>query len=287
LIVIKLQGGLGNQMFQYAIALNYSNTVYLDFCFLETNNISNNQFTKRDFELSIFPNLVYKKFTKFHSKIAFSNNIIYRILRKLFFIKFKYVKQIENEFVTIEKSKHMYIDGFFQSEKYFILKSKEIIDVFHFPELDKKNNEVKKKILQQTNSVCLHIRRGDYLKPDVKKYHGILPKDYYTNAVNLITEKHLDAHFFVFSDDENYAKEQYGHLINFTIIQGNSKNSWKDMALMSVCKHHIIANSSFSWWGAWLSTTRNSIKIVPKKWFNSEVATFDIDIIKPLDWIKM
>ena len=274
-------------MFQIAIALNYSNTVYLDFSFLKTNNISNNQFTKRDFELAIFPNLKYKNFTKFHSNIFFSNNIIYRILRKLFFIKFDYVKQKENEFVIVSESRNIYFDGFFQSEKYFILKRKEIIDIFHFPELDKKNIEIKKKILQQSNSVCLHIRRGDYLKPDVKKYHGILPKDYYTNSINLITEEHLDAHFFVFSDDENYAKEQFRYLDNFTIIQGNSKNSWKDMALMSACKHHIIANSSFSWWGAWLSNAGNSIKIAPKNWFNSEVAQFDIDIIKPLDWLKM
>lgn len=274
-------------MFQYAMALNYSNTVHLDFSFLKTNNISNDQFTKRDFELSIFPNLKFKNFTKFHRNIVFSNNILLRILRKLLHVNFEYVHQIENEFVTATKRTNIYFDGFFQSEKYFILKRKEIIDIFRFPELDKKNKEVKKKILQQSNSVCLHIRRGDYLKPDVKKYHGILPNEYYINSINLITENHLDAHFFVFSDDENYAKEQYGHLDNFTIIQGNSKNSWKDMALMSVCKHHIIANSSFSWWGAWLSNSGNSIKIVPENWFNAEVAQFDIDLIKPFDWLKM
>lgn len=133
----------------------------------------------------------------------------------------------------------------------------------------------------------MHIRRGDYLKEEVKKYHGILEQKYYDSAIEHINEQYNNVHYFVFSDDENFAKEQYGHLENFTIVEGNTKDAWKDMALMSFCKHHIIANSSFSWWGAWLSESKESIKIAPKNWFNSEIANFEINNIIPTNWIKI
>ena len=287
MIVSKLQGGLGNQMFQYAIAYSYSKTVYIDFSFLKKHKSSNHQFTKRDFELSLFPHLKYYEFTEFLRNLYFSNNRKYRLLRKFFRIKINIIRQKENEFISIEKNNNIYLDGFFQSEQYFLSKRKELLSVFKFPALDNNNEAIRNKIIAHSNSVSLHIRRGDYLKEEVKKYHGILDQKYYDSAIEIIKKKYNDVHFYVFSDDEDFAIEQYGNLENFTIVKGNSKNAWKDMALMSYCKHHIIANSSFSWWGAWLSTYKDSINIAPKKWFNPEVALFNIDDFVPSHWIKI
>ena len=285
--ITKLQGGLGNQMFQYAMAFSCSERVYIDFSFLQKNNKTNDTFTKRDFELSLFPNLKYKEFTEFYRNILFSNQRRYYYFRKLFSIKPSVVKQKENELVEFKKNKFLYLDGYFQSEKYFIKKRKELLHIFEFPALDHENQTLKEQILQHPNSVSLHIRRGDYLKEEIKNYHGILEQEYYDKAIETIKEKYSNAHFFVFSDDEDFAIEQYGGLENFTIVKGNSKNAWKDMALMSYCKHHIIANSSFSWWGAWLSTYKNSINIAPQNWFNPELANFNIDDFVPSHWIKI
>ena len=285
--ITKLQGGLGNQMFQYAIAYSYSKTVYLDFSFLKKHKSSNHQFTKRDFELSLFPRLKYYEFTESLRNLYFSNNRKYRLLRKFFRIKINIIRQKENEFISIEKSNNIYLDGFFQSEQYFLSKRKELLSVFKFPALDKNNEAIKNEIIAHSNSVSLHIRRGDYLKEEVKKYHGILDQKYYDSAIEIIKKKYNDVHFYVFSDDENFAKEKYGDSENFTIVEGNTKDAWKDMALMSFCKHHIIANSSFSWWGAWLSESKESIKIAPISWFNSEIANFDIHNIVPKNWIKI
>jgi hypothetical protein len=116
-IVSKLQGGLGNQMFQYATAYSYSKTVYLDFSFLASQNATNYHFTKRDFELTLFPNLKYKEFTEFHHNLFFSKSRKYRLLRKLFQIKLNLIKQQENELVHIQKNRHIYFDGYFQSEQ--------------------------------------------------------------------------------------------------------------------------------------------------------------------------
>lgn len=286
MIITKLQGGLGNQMFQYAVAFGYGRKIHLDFSFLEKHNTSNAQFTKRDFELSLFPKLKYRLFTPQLRQVLFSSQKRYRIIRKVMGIKLNIVKQKENEFLKIDKNKHMYFDGFFQSEKYFIQKRKDLLEAYTFPDLDQKNNRTKEEILKTPNAVSIHIRRGDYLKEEVKKYHGVLDQKYYDDAIELIKKKYANTHFYVFSDDEEYAESLYGHLDNFSIIKENSKEAWKDMALMTYCKHHIIANSSFSWWGAWLST-RDGLKIAPKNWFNPEVVNFEIDIIIPSNWIKI
>ena len=205
MIITKLQGGLGNQMFQYAIAYSYSKKVYIDFSFLKKHKSSNHQFTKRDFELSLFPRLKYYEFTESLRNLYFSNNRKYRLLRKFFRIKINIIRQKENEFISIEKSNNIYLDGFFQSEQYFLSKRKELLSVFKFPALDKNNEAIKNEIIAHSNSVSLHIRRGDYLKEEIKKYHGILAPQYYVSAIEIISNKYCYPHFFVFSEDETFA----------------------------------------------------------------------------------
>lgn len=285
MIISKIQGGLGNQMFQFATSYANSSKIYLDMDFMRDLKFSSATFTKRDFELSLFPNLAYKEASPFQKKLFLSRGLFYKLLRR--FYSAKVIIQQENEFIHIPQDNYIYLDGYFQSEKYFKHKRKELLPVFRFPELDAVNQKIKNSITEVTNSISLHIRRGDYLKPEVVKYHGVLPASYYHQALRILQDKINDTHVFIFSDDTTFAKDNFGKIPHVTIVEGNEKEGWKDMALMAYCRHHIIANSSFSWWGAWLSPHENGIKIAPSNWFNPDVVQFIIDDIIPEQWIKI
>lgn len=282
MVITKIQGGLGNQMFQFAVGLAQSPTVYLDLDFIKQNNIDSEKFTKRNFELDIFPNLQYKISTKLKKKVFFSDHLFYKALRRL--IHSKTLIQKGNEFINIPSSNWLYLDGYFQSEKYFINKRKELLHCFTFPALDSKNQAIQDKLLSISNSVAVHIRRGDYLKPEVQKYHGILPLSYYEEAIAHFQEEQGEITLVVFSDDIKFAQQYFNKYENTVIVSGNNDHGWKDMALMSSCTHHIIANSTFSWWGAWLSTRENGKKIAPKNWFNQQVVEYNIHNIIPSCW---
>lgn len=286
MIITKLQGGLGNQMFQYAVARSrsYNKNVYLDFSFLQQNNTSSEAFTSRDFEIGIF-NITYKTFSNDLRKIFFGKTFKNRVLRRFIYGKLIYVKQAENEFIKIHSAKNIYLDGYFQSEKYFQNIRKTLLEEFIFPSVDKKNSMILDKINSSENSVSIHIRRGDYLKPKVQNYHGTLTPEYYYNAIKILNESFENCKYFVFSDDIPYTKGIFRDIENIEYVDLNhGKDSWKDMFLMSNCSHHIIANSSFSWWGAWLGQKKGKT-IAPENWFNKEIAHFDIHDIIPKNWI--
>ncbi len=279
-------GGLGNQMFQYAVSFAQGQDVFIDFSFLQNNNKSNEHFTARKFELDLFPNLNWKSFTKRHRLLYLSNsehNLLGRV-RSLLGVYCKLVVQQENEFVHLPNHPNLYFVGYFQSEKYFQHKRAELLNTFDFPELDRRNMPYLNEIMAVENSVSVHIRRGDYLKPSVLEYHGVLPDAYYTKALNHIVERYSDIRLFVFSDDQDYAKSLFGDSDKVIYIQGNESSAWQDMALMTKCRHHIIANSSFSWWGAWLSTELG-ITVAPQNWFNPQRVRFNIHDFIPNSWI--
>lgn len=278
-------GGLGNQMFQYAVSFAQGQDVFIDFSFLQNNNKSNEHFTARKFELDLFPNLHWKSFTTRH-RLLYLSHSEHRLLgrlRSLLGFYCKWVVQQENEFVHIPNHANLYFVGYFQSEKYFQHKRAELLKTFDFPELDRRNLPYLNEIMAAENSVSVHIRRGDYLKPSVLEYHGILPDAYYTKSLEHIADRHSDTTLFVFSDDQDYAKSLFGDSDKVIYIQGNESSAWQDMALMTKCRHHIIANSSFSWWGAWLSQ-KSGITIAPKNWFNPQKVKFDIHDFIPKTW---
>ena len=140
-------------------------------------------------------------------------------------------------------------------------------------------------ISDSSNSVSIHIRRGDYLKsPIIQDVHGIVPIEYYQKAIDILLKKHDNLNLFLFSDDMNYVKDIFNNYSNLFFVEGNdNKDSWQDMALMSACKHHIIANSSFSWWGAWLSN-QEGVTFAPRHFFNPKVDYYINDYI-PENWI--
>lgn len=289
MILTKLQGGLGNQMFQYACARNLiskNQKVYLDLNFINNHIVSSSVFTARNYELNIFENCQTRILNSSKRKMFFDKRLRYRIIRRLFLKNIQFVNQLENEYINIDtKSKNIYLNGYFQSEKYFIKKRNLIINDFSFPTLDAINKQLLDQISNDINSVSIHVRRGDYLKKKVTEYHGCLPLSYYISSVNDLSNKFDDLKFYIFSDDKDFIESSFGFIKNKIIVSGNTgKHSWKDMCLMTYCKHHIIANSSFSWWGAWLSET-DGITFAPRNWFNPQMAKFEINDIIPNNWI--
>lgn len=180
-------------------------------------------------------------------------------------------------------SKHSYLlDGYWQSEKYFASCVNQVRQAFKFPSLDKGNQLIAQQI-EQVNSVSVHVRRGDYVNNPL---HGdICTLDYYKRAIGIINSKIANPQFYVFSDDVAWCKDNLS-LPNAVYVDGNQgKNSYKDMQLISLCKCNIIANSSFSWWGAWLNINSNKVVIAPRKWFND--TRFNVSDLLPNEWIKI
>jgi len=292
MIVIKLQGGLGNQMFQYAIGriLAEKNGVdlLLDNSFFEDQE-KKTGFTPRQFELDVFKPK-HRWADKKTVKSFFTESQVRR-LRKYLGLPYKKVYREEVCYFDVSilsLSIPVYLDGYFQSEKYF--KGNEILiqKIFEFPHLE---GSYSKEILQSidiTESVSVHFRRGDYIQDAVTgNFHGVCSLDYYKNAFRYINDELRRPHFFVFSDDIEWVEQQLsGWVTDITFVKGNtdSKN-WIDMMLMSNCKHHIIANSSYSWWGAWLNQNPNKIVIAPKKWFNDPL--IDTKNMVPESWIRI
>jgi hypothetical protein len=292
MVILKLQGGLGNQMFQYAIgrivAEKNEVDLLLDNSFFEDQE-KKTGFTPRQFELEVFKpkyRLADKKIVK-----SFFTESQVRRLRKYLGLSYKKVYREEVCYFDISilsLSIPVYLDGYFQSEKYFKGNESLIKNIFDFPHLE---GSYFKEILQSIKieeSVSVHFRRGDYIQDEViGNFHGICTLDYYKNAIGYMIEELKSPHFFVFSDDIDWVEQQLSGLVtNITFVKGNSDSkSWTDMMLMSNCKHHIIANSSYSWWGAWLNQNPDKIVIAPKKWFNDPLIC--TKNLVPESWIRI
>ena len=273
MIIVRVTGGLGNQMFQYAMYKSLEKKgklVKLDSkSFYETKKEHNGYELERIFDIK--PN----KPTKEDLEKFDENNIstLFKIKRKLFGDK-KFVYDTK-EYVfnkDVYKLKNSYLNGYWQSIKYFEGIENDIKKDFQFKnQLDNKNLEILNEI-ENSNSISIHIRRGDYMSHENYNMYGcIATPTYYKKAIKVIEEKVENPTFFVFSNDMDWVKKNIQINSRVFYIDINSGNgSYKDMQLMSNCKHNIIANSSFSWWGAWLNENKNKIVIAPKKWINRE-----------------
>ena len=182
-----------------------------------------------------------------------------------------------------------YLQGFWQTEKYFIEFEDQIRKDFAFKSpLNEKNSQLVKQI-SETNSVSIHLRRGNYVSdPSTSVVHGTCDLEYYRNAAKLVAEKIGDPVFYIFSDDPEWVKENL--IVDFPSVYVNhnsGKEGYNDMRLMSHCKHNIIANSTFSWWGAWLNENREKIVVAPKKWFAKETFQQNVQDLYPDGWIKL
>lgn len=180
-----------------------------------------------------------------------------------------------------------YLHGYWQSEKYFADSSEKIRGEFEFRgEMSPANLRVAEKICAAKNSVSLHVRRGDYaIEPRTKAIHGLCSISYYYDAIKYISDRIENPMFFVFSDDIPWVKKNLViHHARVYIDYNKGVESYNDMHLMSLCRNQIIANSSFSWWGAWLNPVADRIVIAPKYWFAMKVDTSDLI---PNEWVRL
>lgn len=291
MITVSLSGGLGNQMFQYAaakaLATRLNTSLTLDLYTLEKRT----QATKRHFELGIF-NIHVEKRNTIKGKIL---NKIFPIAqrRRKFFSLFGFFTDTaailyQPSFESLKDNITMM--GNFQNELYF-KNIKEIIRYdFNFRKpLRGKNVELAEK-LHNVNSVSVHIRRGDYITNSGAATNFVTcDKAYYENAIDYTLRTVSNPEFFVFSEDFEWIKENLNfgnHPVTF-IDWNKGKDSYIDMQLMSLCKHNIIANSSFSWWGAWLNANTGKMVIAPDKWFQDEKKNALLDQFYPEGWIKI
>ncbi len=292
MVITKLIGGIGNQMFQYAAgkALAEHHDVELK---LDTNDFqfySNRRFSLGHFNINadIATNEEILKFIgKNKSKsLMILRERLGRLLplkrRKIYYEPhFHY----DENFFSLPP--HIYINGYWQSEKYFNNIKSIILNDFSFREpLEGVNKEISEKILS-SNSVSIHIRRGDYVTNKFTFFtHGVCGIEYYLNAINYISNLVEEPHFFIFSDEPEWASDNLITTFPVTFVNHNSgQNDFEDMRLLSICRHHIIANSSFSWWGAWLCKNEDKIVVAPKKWFNEyRASTKDL---YPVQWVTI
>ncbi len=196
-------------------------------------------------------------------------------------------KQFHFDPNVLNAPKDSYLNGYWQSERYFPNVHEILRQEFQFKYSQDLKSRHLSALMSSTDSVAVHIRRGDYVEnPTHLNHHGLCSLDYYERSTQSIINKVSDPHFFVFSDEPQWAKENLKLEFPVTIVDHNNDDySYEDMRLMSQCKHQIIANSSFSWWAAWLNNHPQKIVIAPLKWFNNSPA--DTRDLIPTSWFRI
>jgi hypothetical protein len=289
MIIVKLIGGLGNQMFQYSTALALSRLkrteLFIDLSELNK-SIGGGRIAHKleldafNIQLKIAPNEEVLRLKKLGEKK------IIRALHRFFPFLFPAIYAAESglkfhsQFVNYPSN--TYLNGYWQNQKYFSSIKSELYQLFtpKLPPSQKVNEFIQK--INSHNSVSVHVRRGDYLMPEISNYHGNCDIGYYKEAMRFMSKEILNPVFFVFSNDLEWCKLNLPSNFNLVFVNHNDENFW-DMLLMSYCKHNIIANSSFSWWGAWLNKNSNKIVVAPEYWYN-KVRSKEIDIVDK-SWI--
>ena len=271
MVVVRLRGGLGNQMFQYAagrrLALQLGTELKLD----ATAYMAG---ANRHYSLTHF---------RVAAEVATPRKIDYwlgrgNVLARLSvrFFQRKSIQQVteqnfrfDPEVLTLPDN--VYLDGYWQDERYFADASDQIRKDLSFHEpLRGRNAELATRIGSCT-AVALHVRRGDYVdNPSTNAWHGVCSTTFYRNSIERINADCDDPVFFVFSDDLAWARRNLPLPCNAVFVAGNdATQAALDLHLMTLCRHHIIANSSFSWWGAWLAKHPDQIVLAPKHWYRN------------------
>ena len=257
---LNIRGGLGNQMFQYALYLQLKKlgkNVTFDLTTYQETDIHNGFELQKVFTLDGHnPRIIHSKFINYIRRLSARGATPGKRHGFVFFEgAMRYGVYLE-----VFTTKAPIIEGYFQSECYFKDAKDEVRKAFVFRDIDDNNINIAEE-MKQRNSVAVHIRRGDYAAFGMK----LLGSDYYQKAINHIKKVVKDSHFYIFSDDvEEARKIADGCGITYSLITHNTgANSYKDMYLMSNCKHNIIANSSFSWWGAWLNPNPEKVVVSP------------------------
>lgn len=289
MVVTKLMGGLGNQLFQYAAARHIAEInnaeLKIDVSFFETYELHT---------YSIWAFNIQERFASKGEVAALSiseQGIAQRSVRRALRLSPKRAqthireKQFHFDPDILKLPGGVCLDGYWQSEKYFIDIEGIIRREFTVKTKQCGKDKELAELISSCESTSLHIRRGSYLHPPYNSTHGICKLDYYFRCVEILTKSVKNPHFFVFCDDPEWARHNLKLPYPVTYVEHNGPDKdYEDLRLMSQCKNHIVANSTFSWWGAWLSPYKEKTVFAPRKWFaKSDINTEDLI---PSGWIK-
>jgi hypothetical protein len=268
---VKLMGGLGNQMFQYAFGVLLGPSTEYDVSWFDEVKCVQGA-TLREYELDFWnvkPSLIKVPKYKFFG--------ICKIKPK------KIVEKIPNLYdENLLKYKRGLFEGYFQVAQYYDKVRDQLLKDFTPRNKPNKQNKAVLDLINSVNAVSIHVRRGDYVK--LQNIYGVCDLDYYKRAVKHIAKNVKHPHFFIFSDDIKWVKDnlKIDYPCEYIDFNHGRDSAW-DIWLMANCKHNIIANSSFSWWGAWLNKNQDKIVIAPQNWFADGQPT---DIV-PTKWLRM
>lgn len=285
MIGVRLMGGLGNQMFQYAIARKLANdhhtTAWLDLQFYEDQSAVD---TPRQYELDCFaltPHFLKPEKRPIEPQPNYLGprgsilQLAHRLQGKAWHIYSESHYNFDPK--VLEAPDKTYLIGYWQTEKYFADIRSALLKDFGFRSPPTGENMKLLERIRSCEAVSIHVRRGDYVtNKNASTFHGTKDQAYYDNALSIITSKINNPVLFVFSDDPEWCQTNLKFSYETMYVSGNTKG-FEDMRLMSQCKHNIIANSSFSWWAAWLNENERKIVVAPNEWFkDSKVDTSDV-----------
>lgn len=296
MIYVKLISGLGNQLFQYVLGRKVSilkkTSLKLDVSFFENQDLRSYKLNHYNINAAIATDDEIENIIGIYTKDDIYSKVYRRaekLLPKHYKRYFKEDKWWLYEPDVLKTFPNVYLDGYWQHYKYF-----EHIDTEIFNELTLKDTtecagyNIFEQVKQDNSSVSIHIRRGDYIDdPEANNLMGVLPLQYYNTAIERIKEKVNNSRFYVFSDDLNWAQDNFK--INFPVTFVDIANGSKDyleLDLMSKCRHNIIANSTFGWWGAFLNQNPDKIIIAPSKWVQPVHINSKIELQFP-SWVKI
>ncbi len=273
MIIVRLRGGLGNQLFQYAAAKALADHHHTE---LKLDLYTYTKHKYRKFELSHF-NIDATEATRSEVHRFTGSNPLMRYLNKrenYFYCPGVFAQphyHFYEDFFSLPGD--IYLSGYWQSERYF-KPSAAVIKSQFTPKLPlgERSASLQKKIMTE-ESVSIHVRRGDYTATGYSGFFGLLQKDYYDRAIATIRANISNPVFYIFSDDPAWCKQNFSDLGATFVDYNKGDDAFKDMLLMSSCRHNVIANSTFSWWGAWLNANPQKKVIAPLKWFRTDYLT--------------
>lgn len=283
-VITRLMGGLGNQMFQYAagraLATRLGAPLLIDRTFIDERPTGMN-WTARQVELDVFglplPSATTDQVRAFR-----------RMRRPTWLRRQTWFRERDKrcDAAFFQLSAPVLLDGFWQSEGYFNGIAEELRgNIFQHKGQPSMQNLALRDRIRSTTSASVHVRLGDYLSnPEAASFHGLPDVTYYAESARELHLKHGVQHFFVFSDEPEKARARIDLPGDATYVQHNTgRDAHWDLWLMRQCRHHIIANSSFSWWGAWLNPSPDKVVIAPKTWFAGDPRPNDI---VPATWLR-
>jgi Glycosyl transferase family 11 len=283
-------GGLGNQMFQYAaarrLALRTGDELALDLGWFD--HEGREWVTQRRFELGVFHLPARRVSFPPRAIEAWERGGAARVLR---FRRLR-LAVLRNEGAgpadarVLAASRDVLLIGYWQSERYFADAADTIRADFAFRKPPSQEYSQVLRSIESNSAVAVHVRRGDYASDSrTNAIHGTLEPSYYREAIARVAERVGALHVFVFSDDPDWAAEHLAFEHPVTHVSRAGSHAVDELYLMTLCGHHVIANSSFSWWGAWLCDTPNRIVIAPRRWFRDD--RIDTAELVPSRWIRI